>query len=335
MGNPMGMTERTSTAGRYGQHAGRPDEIPPRGWWQVLRRGMKAGKTDNISILAAGVAFFGFLALFPALIAALMLYGLVADPQRIAEQTRELTSALPGSAGQLVGEQVTAATSAGGGALSIGLVVALLAALWSTSSGVSNLMSAINVAYDEEETRGFAKLRGTALLLTLAMIVFALLTLTLVAVVPGVFSALDLGTVGRIVGEVVRWVLLIVVFTAALAVLYRVGPDRAAARWSWVSPGAGIVTVLWIIASAAFSLYVTFFGNYNKTYGALAGVVILMLWLYLTSYLVLLGAEINAESERQTSRDTTTGTPVPEGRREAVSADVQAEEARAAPADRR
>ncbi|PXY25250.1 YihY/virulence factor BrkB family protein [Prauserella sp. PE36] len=320
--------KRTKAGGEYGQRAHRPGEIPARGWWQVLRRGMKEGKEDNLSVLAAGVAFFGFLALFPALIAALTLYGLVADPQQIADQTRRITDALPGSAGQLIGEQLTAAANAGGGALTIGLVIALLAALWSASSGVSNLMTAVNVAYGEEETRGFVKLRAIALVLTLGVIAFALLTLALVAVVPAVFSALDLGLAGRIGGEVVRWLLLIGLFTVSLAVLYRIAPDRAAPRWRWVSTGAGLATVLWIVASVGFSLYISFFGNYNKTYGALAGVVVLMLWLYLTSYLVLLGAEINAEAERQTAVDTTTGDPLPAGERDAVSADTQAREAR-------
>ncbi|PXY27734.1 YihY/virulence factor BrkB family protein [Prauserella muralis] len=323
------MTAKKRTeGGPYGQRARGPGEVPPRGWWQVLRRGVKDGKADNLSILAGGVAFFGFLALFPALIAALTLYGLIADPQQVARQTQNLASALPESARSLVTDQLSAAANAGGGALTVGLVVALLAALWSASSGVSNLMSAVNVAYDETEERGFVKLRGIALLLTLGVIVFALVTLALVAVVPAVFSALNLGIAGRIVGEAVRWVLLLGVFTVALAVVYRVAPDRAAPRWRWVSPGAGIATVLWILASVAFSLYVGFFGNYNKTYGALAGVVVLMLWLYLTSYLVLLGAEINAESERQTSADTTTGEPLPQGERDAHSADTQAPEAR-------
>jgi membrane protein len=324
------MNAKARQVGGRGEFAGSPQQIPPRGWWQVLRRGMKSGKEDNVSILAAGVAFFGFLSIFPALIAALTLYGLVADPRTVARQASQLSSGLPKSAGSIISNQLTSVASAGGGALSIGLIVSLLAALWSTSSGVSNLMSAINVAYDERETRKFVKLRVTALALTVALIVLALLDLALVAVVPIVFSNLGLGPAGRIIGEIVRWVLLIVLFGLALALLYRVGSDRASPRWRWVSPGAVLATLLWIVASVAFSIYVNFFGNYNKTYGALAGVVVLMLWMYLSSYLILLGAEINAESERQTVRDTTTGPPRPEGARGAVSADTQADEVRAA-----
>lgn len=318
----------TQTATARGEDARSPTGIPPRGWRQVLRRGMKAAKADNMPIVAGGVAFFGFLAIFPTLIAALTLYGLVADPRTVADQTSRLTSAMPSGAGAVIGGQLSAVTSAAGGALTVGLIVSLLAALWSASSGVGNLVTAINIAYNEKDERGLVKSKALALALTFVVIVFALLTLALVAVVPAVFAGLGLGTAGRVVGEIVRWVLLIVLFLIVLAVLYRVAPDRTAARWSWVGPGAVVATVLWIIGSVVFSLYVNFFGNYNKTYGALAGVVVLMLWMYLSSYVVLLGAEINSEAERQTARDTTVGEARPEGSRGAVSADTQAEEAR-------
>ncbi len=289
---------------------------------------MKEAKADNVPILAAGVAFFGFLALFPAMIAALTLYGLVADPDQIARQTERFASALPESAQPLITDQLAGAANAGGTALTVGLAVSLLAALWSASGGVSNLMKAVNLAYDETEDRGFVKLRATALVLTLAVIVFALVTLALVAVVPAVLNALQLGVVGNVLAQVLRWVLLLGVFTVALAVVYRVAPDRSSPSWRWVSPGAVLATLLWLVASAGFSLYVNNFGSYNETYGAIAGVVVLMLWLFLTSYLVLLGAEINAESERQTARDTTAGGTQPPGERGAYSADTQAEEAR-------
>jgi membrane protein len=211
--------------------------------------------------------------------------------------------------------------SASGGALGIGLVVSLLAALWSASSGTGNLLKAINIAYDEDESRGFLKVRGLALALTLGAIVFLLLTLALVAVVPVVLNVLPLGPVGTILAQVLRWVLLVALVVAALAVTYRIAPDRDQPRFSWVTTGSLVATVLWIIGSIAFSLYVNNFGSYNKTYGAIAGVVVLMLWLYLTSYIVLLGAEVNAESERQTRADTTRGASAPMGERGAAAAD--------------
>ena len=309
-----------------GEQAETPVGIPPRGWWQVIKRAFRESSADNVPMLAGGVAFFAFLAVFPALIAALTLYGLLADPAQVAQQVQNIAAALPRSAQPLLTEQLTSVTQSSGGALTAGLAISLLAALWSASSGTGNLITAVNLAYDEKESRGFVKLRATALGLTLGGIVFVLLTLTLVAVVPVALDNLGLGVVGRVVAQVVRWVLLVGVVVVGLAVVYRVAPDRASPRFRWVSAGALVATVLWIIGSVAFSLYVNFFGNYNKTYGALAGVIVLMLWLFLTTYIVLLGAEINAESERQTVRDTTHGEPQPMGRRRAEAADSLAEQ---------
>jgi membrane protein len=313
------------TSGPPGGEAETPTQIPPRGWWQVTRRAFRESSADNVPMLAGGVAFFAFLAVFPALIAALTLYGLVADPAQVTRQVEGLAGALPQQTQPLISEQLGAVAASSGGALGIGLVVSLLAALWSASSGTGNLMQAINIAYDEQETRGFVKLRGTALLLTLGAIVFVLLTLALVAVVPPLLDALPLGPVATVLAQVVRWGLLVGVVIVALAVVYRVAPDRDAPRIRWVSTGALVAAVLWIAGSVAFSLYVNNFGSYNRTYGALAGVVVLLLWLYLTSYVVLLGAEINAESEKQTGRDTTRGRPVPMGERRAVAADEVAD----------
>jgi membrane protein len=307
-----------------GGQAQGPTEIPPRGWWQVLRRAYAESQADNVSILAGGVAFFAFLAVFPTLIAALTLYGLVADPAQITQQVDSLAGALPPDTRQLIDQQLTALTSSSGGALTFGLVISLAAALWSASSGTSGLMTAITLAYDQRETRGLVKLRATALGLTLGAIVFFLVAVTLIAVVPTIMDYVHLGTLGRLVAQILRWALLIVVFLFGLAVVYRVAPNRADPQSRWVTPGALVATVLWLIGSAAFSLYVTYFGNYGKTYGALTGVIVLMLWLYLTSYIVLLGAEINAEAERQTTHDTTVGEPAPMGRRGAVAADTQA-----------
>ncbi len=315
-GVPAGQEER-----HPGLHARKPTDIPARGWWQVTRRALKEATADHVPMLAGGVAFFAFLAIFPAIIAGVTLYGLVADPATVAAQAQTLAGALPQSAQPLLLDQLAQVTGGSGRALTVGLVISLLAALWSASSGVSNLMQAINLAYDEEEGRGFVKLRGIALLLTLGAIVFVLLTLTLVAVLPPLLDALALGPAGRVAAEVVRWVLLVLVLVVALAVIYRLAPDRDAPRFRWVSTGAVVASVLWIVGSVVFSLYVNNFGRYGNTYGALAGVVVLLLWLYLTSYVVLLGAEINAEAERQTEKDTTRGDPQPRGERDAAAAD--------------
>jgi membrane protein len=316
---------RERTGPSPGDTAETPAQIPARGWWQVTKRAFAEGKTDNVPILAGGVAFFAFLALFPAIIAALTLYGLVADPATVAGQVSSLARLLPETARPLVVDQLNSVAAGSGGALGIGLIISLLAALWSASGGTMNLIKATNVAYDEDESRGFLKLRGLALLLTLGAVVFVLLAVALVAVVPVLFDALGLGGIGLVLAQVLRWVLLVALVVCALAIVYRIAPDRDSPRFSWVSTGAIVATLLWVVGSVLFSLYVSNFSSYNKTYGALAGVIVLMLWLYLTSYIVLLGAEINAESEKQTSHDSTTGPDAPRGQRGAEAADAVAD----------
>jgi membrane protein len=304
-----------------GVHAEKPTQIPWAGWKQILKRAWAENKADNMPIIAGGVAFFGFLSAFPALIATISIYGLVSSPADVTRQIEDLSAQLPQDAQELLETQLTSIASNSGGALSFGLVVSILAALWSASGGVGNLVTAINLAYDEVEARNAIKLKLLSLGLTLGAIVFVLVTFTLVAVVPSLLEALPLGIVGTILAQAVRWLLLLGVFTGSLSVLYRVAPDRDNPRFAWVSLGSVIVTVIWVVVSVGFSIYVDNFGSYDKTYGAIAGVIVLMLWLYLTCYLVLLGAEINSEAEHQTAHDTTEGPPQPMGTRNATMAD--------------
>jgi membrane protein len=304
-----------------GVHAEKPTHIPARGWLQIVKRAWAEHKADQMPIIAAGVAFWAFLSIFPALIATISLYGLVASPEEVSSQIESLSAQLPREAQTLLEAQLTSITENSGGALTFSLVISIVAALWSAASGTGNLITAVNIAYDEVETRSFLKLKALALGLTLGAIVFVLITFGLIAVVPVVLDALPLGIVGTILAQVVRWVLLLGVVAASLAVLYRVAPDRDAPKMRWVSLGSVVVTVIWAVVSLLFSFYVDNFGSYDKTYGAIAGVIVLMLWLYLTCYLVLLGAEINAESEHQTAADTTAGEPQPMGRRDATVAD--------------
>ena len=299
-----------------------PTAIPWAGWKQIVKRAWAENKADNMPIIAGGVAFFGFLAVFPALIATISIYGLVASPEDVQRQIDDLAAQLPQEAQELLDTQLTNIVSNSGGSLTISLIVSILAALWTASGGVGNLITAVNLAYDEVEARNFVKLKLLSLALTLGAIVFVLVTFALVAVVPALFEALNFGTVGTVLGQVVRWVVLLGVFTGSLAVVYRVAPDRDAPQMRWVSLGSIVVTVVWAIVSVGFSLYVDNFGSYDKTYGAIAGVIVLMLWLYLTCYLVLFGAEINSEAEHQTAHDTTGGDPRPMGERDAVVADT-------------
>jgi membrane protein len=305
-----------------GDQAETPGQIPKGGWLQIVKRAWQEAKSDQVPLLAAGVAFYSFLALFPAMIAAVMIYGLVRDPADVQRQVDELSAALPSDAASLLTTQLEAITSTSSGSLGLGLLVSLALALWSASGGVGNLLSAINVAYDEEETRGFVKRKGLSLLLTLASIVFVVVAISLIAVAPALLDNLvDAGPL-RWGLEALRWLGIVAAMSVALAVLYRVAPDRDDPEFKWVSVGAVVATVVWLIASLGFSLYVDNFGSYNKTYGALAGVVVLLLWLWLTMYVVLLGAEVNAEAEQQTAKDTTVGPDEPLGTRGAVKADT-------------
>jgi membrane protein len=303
-----------------GGEAKRPTEIPPRGWLQVAKRGWKEAKADNVPLLGAGVAFYAFLAIFPALIALVSIYGLFADPATIAQQMKSVTEALPPAARQVITDQVTM-LAARRAALSIGLAISIVIALWSASSGISNLLTAVNVAYDEEEKRGFVKKRLLSLGLTIAAIVFMVIMLGIVAALPALLKSIFGTGLLRWVFQILGWLILVVLVMVALAVIYRLGPDRDAPKMKWVSVGALVAALIWLLASIGFSFYSSTFGNYAKTYGVFAGIVVLLFWLWLTAYAILLGAEINAESEQQTIADTTKGEEQPLGQRGAVKAD--------------
>ncbi|GAA0316851.1 YihY/virulence factor BrkB family protein [Kineococcus aurantiacus] len=322
----MGGVSRTTrrddlSVHHHGEEAESPQQIPARGWLAVTKRAWAEAKEDQVPLLAAGVAFKAFLAIFPALTAAFLVWGIFGDTRSIVDQINGV-EAIPQAARDLVTSQVTNVAN-GKSAAGITAVVAIVLALWSASSGVQNLMAATNTAYDEKETRGFVKLKGTALLLTVGAIVFMLLAIAFIGVVPVAVKALGAGTVVGLVVNVLRWVLLLALVVVALGVVYRVAPDRDAPRLKWLSVGAGVATVLWLLVSIGFSVYVSVAGStsYAKNYGSMAGVVVLLMWLWLTSYAILLGAEVNAESEKQTNRDTTVGPSEPMGQREAVAAD--------------
>jgi membrane protein len=276
-----------------------------------------------VPLLSAGVAFYALLSLFPAIIAGVSIYGLVADPTTVRDQIANLTKLLSPETADLVGKQLVQVTSGANGALGLATVVGILTALWSASSGMKALITGVNLAYDETETRKFVKLRGLALLLTLgAMLLVGVALATIVGYPP---IADTLPTVLRWLVAIVRFVILGGLLVVGLAVLYRYAPDRDQPRWSWVSWGSGIAALLWVLATVGFALYANFFGNYNKTYGALAGVIILMFWLFLSAFVVLVGAELNTEMELQTAKDTTAGPTKPMGDRDAHAADHVAE----------
>jgi membrane protein len=318
-----GTDPRADANGDRGRGADTPQEIPAKGWKDIAKRALKEVKADQVPLLAAGVAFYVLLALFPAIIAGVSIYGLVADPQTVRDQINQLTNMLSPETAKLVGTQLEQVTSSAGGALGLATVLGILTALWSASSGMKALITGVNLAYDETEGRKFVKLRGLSILLTLGAMVLLAVALALIVGFPAVPDSWP--TVLVWTAAIVRFVLLAVLLLAGLAALYRYGPDRDKPKWGWASPGSVVATVLWVLASVGFSVYVNAFGNYNKTYGALAGIIILMLWLYLTAYVVLVGAELNAELELQTAKDTTAGPTRPLGERDAHAADHVAE----------
>lgn len=308
----------TGTADR-GRGADDPTELPAGGWKDIAIRVKDEFKTDHVSLSASGVAFHAFLSLAPLLVAGVSIYGLVADPSNVTKLADRLGSSVPDAVSNLIEEQLTSVVNAGSGALGIGAIIGVLAALWSASSGVGHLMEAINIAYDEDvDDRPFWKRRGLAILLTLLIIAF----LAVVATILGFATAMS-GVVGillAIAAAVVSAVLLM----GLLAVIYRYSPDRDEPEWSWVSVGAAVAVVGWLIASALFAFYVTNFGSYNETYGALGAIVVVLLWMFITALMILIGAEINSEMERQTEHDTTAGGDEPIGTRDAEAADTVA-----------
>ena len=304
-----------------GARAEAPTDIPRAGWKRILVRTKDEIRDDNVALMAAGVAFYAVLAIVPALVAAVSIWGLVSEPTQIQQTVEGFANGLPQSAADLITTQMERIADNPSSSLGWAVVISVLASLWSASSGTKGLMNAVNSAYDEDETRGFLRVRGLAIALTVAAIFFGLVMIGLIAVVPAVLGSLGLGTTGEALIRWGRWPLLALAVVAGLAVIYRFAPDRDHPRWQWASVGSVVATVVWLAASAGFAWYVNSFGSYGETYGSMAGVVVLMLWLFLTSFAILLGAEINAETELQTRRDTTHGRPQPMGQRGAYVAD--------------
>ena len=309
----------------HGRHADRPRDIPSRGWWDIAKRVKNQIKRDRLSIVAAGVAFYGLLAVFPGLVALVGLYGLLVEPAQVEQHVSAISGMLPPDAANLLLGQLKDLTSTDKTALGIGAIGGLLLALWSASAAVRTLMEALNVAYHEEESRGFIRFYGTALILTFGGVIAVVAAIALVVGVPALLKLVGLEGIAGTLVSLVRWPVLAVLAILGFAVVYRYGPSRAKPRWRWVSWGAAIAVALWIVGSALFSIYVTRLGNYNETYGAAGAVVILLMWFLLSSYAILIGAEINGETERQTRKDTTSGGDKPMGARRAYAADTVGE----------
>lgn len=304
-----------------GRHARKPSEVPTTGWLDILARAKQQISEDNLSIVAAGVAFYAFVAVVPTLAATIAVYGLIADPSDVAQHIEALARVLPGNVLPLLHDQMARITSSNKAA-GWGALIGFAFALYSSANATKALISGLNITYDETEKRSFLKLTATAFLLTIGLIVGAVAAIGLVAVLPAVLKRLDITHGTELLLNWLRWPVVIGGFLAGLSIMYRFGPCRHRAKWRWVSWGAGSAALLWLLASGLFSFYVSHFASYDKTYGPLGTVVVFLMWLYLSAFIILFGAELNAEMERQTVEDSTSGVPKPLGQRGAEAADT-------------
>ncbi len=305
-----------------GAAAPSPLRLGWRGLWDAARRIAARLGPDRIGLVAAGVAFFGLLAVFPGLAALVAIAGLVLEPELLTQQFQSTLAAMPVSARSILLGQVRSVAEAEAGGLSLAALGGVALALFSGSRGIANLIAGLNVAYDESEKRNILHLTAVTLALTLFVIVALTLALAVVAVIPLALSVLgDVPNLQDWTG-ILRWPVLIALAAATFTVLYRYGPSRRNARWRWLAPGGVLACLLWIAATAGFGWYVETLGRYGETFGALGGVIVLMLWLWISTFVVLFGALVDAELEAQTGRDSTVGRDRPLGQRGAVKADT-------------
>ncbi len=305
-----------------GREADTPTEIPAQGWKDVLWRTYEEFGKDRIMSVAAGVTYYALLAVFPAIAALVSIYGLFADPATIQDHLNAMSGVMPSGALDIIREQVSRIASQGGGALSFGFIFGLVLSLWSANAGMKAVFDALNIVYDEEEKRSFIKLNLMSLSFTLGAIFFILLAIAGIIVLPIVLDFIGLGQGTEWLLALARWPILLIGVVAGLSLIYRFGPSRDKAGWRWVTPGGIVAAILWIAGSMLFSWYVANFGSYNETYGSLGAVIGFMTWIWLSTGVVLLGAEVNAETEHQTAKDTTEGAHQPMGARGAQMADT-------------
>lgn len=306
---------------KRGRTADSPAEIPAAGWKDILWRTYEQINEDRLLAVAAGVVFYGLLALFPAITALVSSYALFADPTTINDHLSALAGMLPGGTYSIIEEQVQRVLAKGNVKLGFAFAVSLGLAAWSANGGMKAIIDALNVVYDEEEERGFIKLNVVSLLFTVGTLVAVLCAIGLVVAVPIVLSAIGLGEFAEKALNYGRWPALAVMILLGLAILYRFGPSRRSPKWKWISVGGLLATVAWLAGSAALSYYLANFASYDATYGSLGAAIGLMMWMWMSTIVVLFGAELNSEIEYQTVRDSTDGVPKPLGTRDAYVAD--------------
>ena len=318
--------ERSQSSGEVpGATASSPLELPRKAWKQIGKRVYTMWGFHNLSLLGAGVAFFTFLAITPLLAATVMVYGLIGDVSTVQRQMSTLFDVMPADAATMIERQMMAAVTTSSGVTGVALAIALFFAIYGATRAAKGFIIALNVINEEHESRNFIKLTLRGLLLTLAAIGIAITGV----VSGGVFAWLQrhseafLGESTGLLIKILAWVAAISLGSLGFAVMMRYGPDRRPARWRWLAPGALGATLIWLMISFGFSLYVAYVSDYNATYGSLSAIVVFLMWLFLSAYGVLVGALINAEIERQVKCDTTVGPDRPMGERGATLADVE------------
>ena len=322
--------QRSARQHDHGSHAGdgrgrradSPHEIPAAGWRDIVIRVYHAISEDRVMAVAAGVTYYALLALFPALAALVSIYALFADPMTVRDHLDVVSGFLPAEGLQLVGDQISRIAEKQEGKLGLGFAVGLAVSLWSANAGMKAIFDALNVVYGEREKRSFLHLNAITLLFTAGAILVFLLAIGALVVLPIALKYLPIPGGTEVLMRILRWPALLVAVAAALAVIYRYGPSRGRPRWRWVTPGSAAASVIWLIGSLIFSWYAANLGNFDETYGSLGAVVGFLLWLWLSSVVVLLGAELDAEMEHQTARDSTEGPAKPMGARGATMADT-------------
>ncbi|OJU05864.1 MAG: ribonuclease [Rhizobium sp. 63-7] len=331
----MAETDGVETAGpaenrkdrARGRDANSPGEIPAKGLKDVFWRVVTEVNDDRVSLIAAGVTYYLLLALFPALGALVALYGFIADPASIASHINVLGSILPPGSLDIILGQLAALTQQKNSTLSFAFFGGLLVALWSANNGIKALFDAMNIAYGETEKRGLIKLNLLSLLFTFGALLVAVVLIFAIGVIPAILAYLWLDRWAELLASLGRWPVILAIVGAGITLISRYGPSREPAKLRWLTWGAALSTLLWLATSFLFSFYLENFANYNATYGTLGALIGFMVWTWISVVIVIVGAEVNAELEHQTARDSTTGSPRPMGERGAYVADTLGAEA--------
>jgi membrane protein len=321
LARPSAPGDRVVESGR-GRSAATPTDIPAKGWRDIFLRMYDNVGEHRVVALAAGMTFYSLLAIFPALAAVVAIYSLFSDPASITAHLDMLSGFLPWGAIDVARDQLTRLASKGRQTLGLTFFIGLAVSLWSANAAMKSLFDTLNIIYAEKEKRSLIRLNVISLLYTLAAIVLMLLAIGVVVVLPVALQYVGLSDRADLLVRAGRWPGLLIILTLALAFIYRYGPSRETPRWRWVTPGSALAVILWLAVSALFSWYTANFGNYNETYGSLGAVIGFMTWLWISAMVILVGAELDAEMEHQTARDSTTGAEKPLGLRGATMADT-------------